>query len=180
MRRILLLMLSLTVLFCMSSACFAATATETTVVTGEAENGASVSAQTVVITSPSYTVSVPTGIAVGEIVKSESSSIKSTPFTVGVSGLSDLDGKQVKVTLSTPHNGFYLYSGDHVLPYEVFNTPTASNTDTPIAMNGIFYTFLQEGSVTGHIEIDQYRIPAEGTYGGILTFTFQVEDQPES
>ena len=44
-------------------------------------------------------------------------------------------------------------------------------------MNGTFYTFTDEGTITGRVEVDQLDIPAEGTYGGILNFTFCVEDQ---
>ena len=152
---------------------------ETGITPSQTNGGTSITLETVVIPSPNYTVSVPAGIPIGDITRTEESSIRRQSFTVNVSNFANLDGKQVEVTLSTPYAGFYLFSGNHVLPYEVFSTATAGE-GTAIEMNGLFYTFLEPGEVTGRVEVDQFDIPAEGEYGGILNFHFRVSDRPTS
>lgn len=175
LQKIVVLCLSVSLILSCSFVTFATE--ETVVIESEISGGTSISATTVIIPTPNYTVTVPTGISVGDIIKSEETDIKSSQFVVGVSNFSNLDGKQIKVTLSTPYNAFQMRNGNHVLPYEVFNTPNKGD-GRAISINGTFYTFTAAGSVTGHIEVDQFNIPAEGEYGGILTFTFQVEDIP--
>ena len=168
-----LLLLSFVLVF-MTSAAFFSVCAEDSVISSEGSGGTSITAETVIVTTPKFSISVPTGIPIGDIAKTETTSIKSAPFTVSVSNLSDLEGKQVRVRLSTPYNAFCMWSGNHSLAYEVFAQEQGGE---PIAMNGTFYTFTDEGTVTGRVEVDQLDIPAEGTYGGILNFTFCVEDQ---
>ena len=173
LKKIALLFLSLLLLFTSSASYFSVSAEES-VISSETSGGTSITAETVLVTTPKFSISVPTGIPIGDIAKTEKSSIKSAPFTVSVSNFAEMEGKQVQVVLSTPYEAFCLWCGDHILPYEVF---AQERGGTPIAMNGIFYTFTASGTVTGRVEVDQLDIPAEGTYGGILNFTFCVEDR---
>ena len=172
--------LSLAICFsCVTSFVSVHAENETEITSTQTDSGTSITLETVIIPSPNYTVSVPAGIPIGDISRTEESSVKTQSFTVRVSNFSNLEGKQVEVTLSTPYAGFYLLNGNHVLPYEVFSTATAGE-GTAVEMNGLFHTFLESGEVTGRVEVDQFDIPAEGTYGGILNFHFHVNDQPAS
>lgn len=170
-----LVLLSLVLLFT-SSAVFFSVCAEDAVISLETTGGTSITAETVIVTTPKFAISVPTGIPIGDISKTEESSVKRATFTVGVSNMQRLEGKQVKVLLSTPYDEFCMWNGNHALRYEVFSEEAA---DEPIAMNGVFHTFTAEGTVTGRVEVDQRDIPAEGAYGGILNFTFRIEDQPD-
>ena len=175
--KICVLMLSLCLTVTGTLAFWSADADEAVQITSPSSGGTSITAQTVVIPTPNFTVSIPTGISLGSIERTENDNeaIASKEFSVGVSGFSNLEGKQVKVTVSTPYNAFNMYCGDHVLPYEVYNPSMGTS---PIAVGGEFYTFTTAETVTGNIKVDRYDIPAPGEYGGILTFTFHVEDQP--
>lgn len=177
LKNVLLFLLSLCLLLSGTFVFLIAVAAEEQVINSASNSGTNITAQTVIIPTPCFTVSVPTGISLGSIERTETDNeaIASKSFTVGVSGMSNLDGKQVKVTLSTPYGGFYMFDGDNRLPYEVWSPaqPTA-----PVSQNGTFYTFTDEGEVTGSVKVDRYDIPAPGEYGGILTFTFHIEDQP--
>ena len=172
--------LSLAICFsCISSFCLASAEDTEELTSLQAGGGASISVETIVIPKPNFTVSVPTGIPLGDLSRTEESSVKSQSFTVQVSDFSNMDGKQVEVTLSTPDGRCQLHCGDHVLPYEVFSEAERGEGD-PIEMNGLFHTFLTVGEKTGRVEIDQFDIPAEGAYGGILNFHFHVTEQPTS
>ncbi len=137
--------------------------------------GTAISAETVVVSSPAFSVSVPTGIALGDIAKTEESTVKSTNFSVGVTDLDDMQGKQIRVVLSTPYGAFRMYSGENVLPYRVYDAASDGNE---LQSGDTLFTFTDGGSATGRIEVDLYSIPAEGSYGGVMTFTFHIEDVP--
>lgn len=137
--------------------------------------GTSITAETVIVSSPAFSVSVPTGIALGDIAKTEESTVKSTTFSVGVTSLADMDNKQVSVLLTTPYGAFRMYSGENVLPYRVYD---AASGGRELANGDALCTFTEAGSVTGRIEVDLYSIPAEGSYGGVMIFTFRIEDIP--
>lgn len=172
------IMLLLSVCLALSSALIPFTAQaaeqETTVVTAASNAGMNIEATTVVVPTPGYTVSVPTGIAFGEIVKTEESAEKTADLSVGVSGFSEMEGKQIKVTVSTPDGTFNMYSGKNALPYRVYNSKTSN---TPLEMNGVFHIFQTAETVEGCIKIDTKDITEAGSYGGTLTFTFEVENQ---
>ena len=95
LQKIVVLCLSVSLILSCSFVTFATE--ETVVIESEISGGTSISATTVIIPTPNYTVTVPTGISVGDIIKSEETDIKSSQFVVGVSNFSNLDGKQIKV-----------------------------------------------------------------------------------
>lgn len=169
-----LMLLSVTLLFTASVSFLSVSAQDLQISPGE-NGGTSIKAETVIVTKPKFSISVPTGIPLGNISKTEESSVKSATFTVSVSNLEDLGEKQIRVLLSTPYEAFCMWSGDHVLPYQIFSEEQAGE---PIAIGGVFYTFTQAQTVTGRVEVDQMDIPAEGSYGGILHFIFRIEDKP--
>lgn len=137
--------------------------------------GTSISAETVVISRPTFSVSVPAGIPLGDIAKTEESHIKSASFSVGVTDLDATQDKQIRVVVSSPYGAFRMYSGENVLPYRVYDAEEGGNE---LKSGDTFCTLTEEGSATGRIEVDLYSIPAEGNYGGVMIFTFCVEDIP--
>lgn len=144
---------------------------------GTSQGGASsVTATTVAVTQPEFSIAIPAKIEVGAITRAEESSEQSkkeTGFVVTVSGASYLNGRIIEIAISTPDGVFQLHSdGTYTLPYEVYNRTAERG---PIANGGVFHTFSDNGSVSGAIVIDQYDIPAAGEYNGSLIFTVTAE-----
>ena len=168
MKRISLLLLSLAITLAMTLPVFC---TETETLNSENESGTTtLTVQTVAISKPEFTVTIPTGIPIGSIERTATDEIKSTSFEIGVSDITYLNGKQIKVTVSVP-NGFYLYNGAYTLPYAVYG-PNSSTV--PLENNGEFYTFSEDETVSGRIDVNKKNITAAGTYSGIMTFTVSV------
>ena len=178
--KLIVFAISLCLILCSTVAFFSVSAeNETTAITPEAGNGGtSISVTTVIITAPSFSVSIPTGIPVGEISRTEESDIVKKPFTLGVSGVEsgELDGQEIRVTVADPMQAgvptsvFYMYNGQHKLPYALYNGTTK------IANESVFHTFTADETVTGYVEVDQKDIPATGSYTGTLTFTVSLVD----
>ena len=80
-----LLLLSFVLVF-MTSAAFFSVCAEDSLISSETSGGTSITAETVIVTTPKFSISVPTGIPIGDIAKTETTSIKSAPFTVSVCG----------------------------------------------------------------------------------------------
>ncbi|MBE6553523.1 MAG: hypothetical protein E7666_04180 [Ruminococcaceae bacterium] len=142
---------------------------------GSSSTSTSITVETVAISKPEFTLSIPSTIPIGTLERSESDSIKSVSFEVGVSELTYLNGKQIQVSVSA-ENGFYLFYNDYRLPYQVYNQETGG---TPLANDSVFHVFERDETIKGRLEINEADIRASGTYGGSMIFTVSVV-QPQS
>ena len=142
---------------------------------GSAGGSTSITVETVAISKPEFTLSIPSTIPLGELERSETDSIKSVSFEVGVSELTYLNGKQVQISVSAA-DGFYLYYNEYRLPYQVYNQEAGG---TPLTNGSVFHTFESDETVEGRLEINEADIRASGTYGGSMIFTVSILE-PES
>ena len=158
---------------------FSVSAEETAVIPSGAETGGtSVSVTTVIVTAPTFSVSVPTGIPVGDISRTEESSVVKKEFSLGVSGIeaAELQNEVIRVTVSDPMQAgvatseFYMYNGNNKLPFTLYNG------EKQIANESVFHIFTANETVTGYVAVDQKDIPATGSYTGTLTFTVSLVD----
>ncbi len=142
---------------------------------GSAGGSTSITVETVAISKPEFTLSIPGTIPVGELERSETDSIKSVAFEVGVSELTYLNGKQVQICVSAA-DGFYLYYNEYRLPYQVYNQQTGG---FPLTNGSVFHTFETDETIAGRLEINEADIRASGTYAGSMIFTVSVVE-PQS
>ena len=174
----MVLILSISIIMCGSLVVFSVSAEDTTaLVTPEAESGGTtISVTTVIITAPTFAVSIPTGIPVGEITRTETSDVVKKEFTLSVSGIetAELKDEVIRVSVADPMQAgvstsdFYLYNGNYKLPYALYNG------EKRIANESVFHTFTANETVTGYVAVDQKDIPATGSYTGTLTFTVSL------
>ncbi len=143
-------------------------------ITQPGSGGTSIEATTVIITKPSFTVSVSSGISLGTLIRTETDSYKTAPLSVGVTEIQSLDGKQVRVSISTSDGSFCLYNAQNdALPYEVYNQ---AEDGTPLASGDTYHVFTSVETVSGRVQVNEKDITAEGDYSATLTFNFSVED----
>jgi len=131
------------------------------------------------IPAPTYTVTIPSTIAVGEleqtIVKNDKSHLSNSEFTVKISDVNHLFGeKKIVVTVSSDDslNRFVLKDtsdATHILPYSVLVGEQSVEPD------GILANFTENGEVVGIIQIDRSKIARDGSYQGTMIFTVSVE-----
>lgn len=139
---------------------------------GEKTKGDSIITAKTTLSAPTYTITIPTTIPVEELVKTSTSSVKSTSFDVTASDIANLGEQKVKVSISTADGNFNLSDGTHSLPYQVYS---AASGGTALVNGGLYASFTANGTVTGRVDIDQKDIPAAGKYAGTLTFTIALE-----
>ena len=142
---------------------------------GSSSGSTSITVETVAISRPEFTLSIPATIPIGALERSETDSIQSVSFEVGISEMLYLNGKQVQICVSAV-DGFYLYCRDYRLPYCVFNRETGGS---PLTSGSVFHVFEADETVIGRLEINEADIRAAGTYTGAMLFTVSVID-PES
>lgn len=136
---------------------------------------------TVTVPAPTYGVTIPATLNVGELRQRETTDAtrySTTPLTVSVSDVDHLFGeKEIIVRLTTESGSFELKDGDHVLPYSIYAT---EDGEEALAVGGRFASFTENGSSTGRLVIDQSLITRKGSYGGTLIFEFSVEPLTET
>ena len=126
------------------------------------------------IPSPTYTVTIPAAIPVGDISKTDNSTIKSTTFDVVAANVANLGKRRVDISIYTLDGAFNLTDGNnHFLPYKIF---AQAADGVAIASGEQFTSFTADGTVTGRVDVDRTDIPAEGSYTGTVTFTIALVD----
>lgn len=165
-----LILLSLCLTFCATCSLLSAQATETNV---ESETGNTlISVSVTAASQPEFSVSIPSGIDLGDLQRTANSVFKTQEFTVGVEDIQYLNGKTVTVTLSASGGEFCLYNGAQKLPFKVYLGDADDQTADVLKNSGdTFATFTEDGSVVGYVQVDQERIRADGSYSGSLIFT---------
>ena len=170
-----LLFLSVCLVLVMSCVCFSVGATTIGATDSSQSGSTSVTATMVAVSQPVFTVTIPTGIPIGEITRTAESSIKSTTFPVQISGITYLNGKQITVSISAPNDEFKLYNGIYSIPYYVYNG--VGQNATKLQSGDVLATFTSDGAIMGRIDVDQKDIAVAGSYGGTLTFTVAVVEE---
>lgn len=139
----------------------------------EGETGMSITATTELRNQPTFRVSIPQTIPIGELQRAATEgSYAEKSFSVSITGAENLGSQTVSVRISTEDGRFRLYSDSYALPYEI------KRGNTVLQSGDVFATFSAEQAddVTGKIVLDRYDIVAAGEYTGVLTFTVKVSD----
>lgn len=165
-----IIVLSVCLLFCTVGSLFSAHATElsTTASDGNMEISVSVTAAS----RPEFTVSIPSGIQLGDLQRTANSVPKRQEFEVSVQDIQFLNGKTVTVTLSADSGEFCLYADGNKLPFKVYLGDADDQVaDTQKNGGDVFATFTADGSAVGYVQVDQKDIRKDGTYQGAFIFT---------
>lgn len=123
---------------------------------------------------PTYVVTVPAFIALGELNQTETTSIKSKTFKVEASGVANIAGKQIDVSISARDGNFNLLKDTVPLPYKVYNVTEGG---TPLTSGSIFTSFTENGTVTGRVSVDEKDITEVGSYADYVTFHVSLNDR---
>ena len=125
------------------------------------------------VPSPTYTISIPSQIDLGELHQTNTESYSTKDFNIGVSDVANLYGEYKIVVSIQSDSGFVLTDGDgNTLSYGVYKNETGG---TALESGAVFAEFEDAGSVTGWLRTDQSRIVKSGNYSGTLHFVFNVE-----
>ena len=132
------------------------------------------------IPAPTYSVTIPSTIAVGELRQTDAADPERnsfTKFTVKAEDVANLYGeKEIQISVSSKDaNGlFYLQDGSGTtLPFDLLPT---KDSETPIQSGDLLAVFTQSGSVDAWIRIDQSNITKSGIYNGVLVFSYSIAD----
>ena len=131
-----------------------------------------------VIPEPTFSVSIPSTVDVGELTQrmaSEEDAVKVTAFEVKASNVDNLFGeKQIVVSLSVPNGEFVLKDEEFWLAYSVFASEEGGEA---LNSGDVFAVFENNRTAKGRIEIDQSQITRRGNYTGSMRFTVSVADK---
>lgn len=138
----------------------------------------SITATVIAKNAPTYTVVIPPEISADGLQRTPDTSYYKEAFTIGVTDVQYLDGKQICVRVYGDDGAFALKNADgsSTLPYEVFSN---INAESPLQSGDVFAIFTGVGEQSGYIRIDQKNITRADTYTGNLRFSFSVSDIEE-
>lgn len=132
------------------------------------------------IPTPTYAVTIPSSINVGELRQTDADSADryaiKEGFKIEVSNVENLYGEKEVLLFVTPGQGdsFYLDDGNGTqLPFDIL---TSADAQTPVQSGGILARFTQNGSAQTWIRVDQSLISKSGVYNGVVTFRYSVVD----
>lgn len=134
-----------------------------------------VTATVIATNEPSYQITIPTTISAENLNRTAESSYHKEEFTISVSEIDFLNGKQICVRVYAENGVFELCNADRSgkLAFEVYST---ADTENALQSGDIFATFTEPASQDGYIQIDTKNIVAEDTYSGNLSFAFFITD----
>ncbi len=165
-----IIFLSVCLLFCTVGSLFSAQATELS--TTAPEGNMVISVRVTAASKPEFSVSIPSGIQLGDLQRTANSVPKRQEFEVSVQDIQYLNGKTVTVTLSADSGEFYLYAEEHKLPFKVYLGDADDQVADTVKNGGdVFAAFTADGSAVGYVEVDQKDIRKDGTYRGSFIFT---------
>ncbi len=130
------------------------------------------------VPAPTFTVTIPGTIDVGELKQvgeTANDRYKISSFDISVSNVAYFFGEnKIVVTVANEdENGdFYLQDASGtILPYKLLPSPDATEA---LESGAVLGEFLQDGTITTWIEIDQSKIFKSGIYNGKLIFNYSV------
>ena len=135
------------------------------------------------VPAPSYTVTIPSTVNVGELCQIDASSPSRyswTDFYIETQNVENLFGEKAVCVWVEPGEGdtFCLQDGNgNTIPFDLF--PYRSAT-TPVSNGDVLRSFTQSNQAQVWIRIDKSQITKTGVYSGTLTFHYTVVDIPEN
>ena len=173
-KKMSLMCLSLCLIFCATCSLLSVRATDLN--TDSATGNTQISVSVTAASQPEFSVSIPSGISLGDLQRTANSVLKNQEFTVGVNDIQYLNGKTVTVTLSANGGEFCLYSENHTIPFKVYLGDADDQTADVLKNSGdTFATFTEDGSTVGYVQVDQKDIRADGAYSGSFIFTVRSD-----
>ena len=118
MKKIGTFVLSVCMIFCTVCTLFSVQATDLNA--NSATGNTQISVSVTAASRPEFSVSIPSAIQLPDLQRTANSVPARAEFEVGVEDIQYLNGKTVTVTLSANGGAFYLYAGDHTLPFKVY------------------------------------------------------------
>ena len=134
------------------------------------------------VPSPTYTVIIPESVPLGILNQKKEESVdryNTTEFSVQISNVNHLFGENkivVAVQSEDTEQKFLLrdlQDPSFTLPFEIL-TGTGESAHS-VAHGGVFAEFVENGSATGCIRVDQSLITRDGAYSGRIQFVVRVE-----
>ncbi len=130
------------------------------------------------VPTPTYSVTVPTGIDAGSLYQAAAGAadaISDTAFAVTAEDVDNLFGEKKLVIRMRGAGGSFSMTDEagNALSYQVCTGRQGNNT---IASNGILGELTSDGSCYGRIRIDRSQITTSGKYEGQVFFDITVED----
>ena len=150
---------------------------DNTVTPGSSTGSSTITVETKAVNQPEFTVSIPETIAPqGAIDRTPESQLHDIEFSVSISNLQYLNGKEIQVSIAAPDNQFCLYCGDAELSYTLYKkSGTGAQAQYTVLPNsGVFALFETDGEAVGVVRIDSRDITHAGQYTGSLIFTVEA------
>lgn len=175
MKKLLLILLSLNLLFAFSLPTYA-TAEEAS------PGSTTITAQTQTINQPDFTITLPSSIAAPSAIDRTTDHVyHDIAFSVAIEDVEYLGDKEVQVCVAPKTGEFLLYCGEDSIPYQLYRKANSANETDPLLQAGdLFVAFNKDSTFKeqdGFVRIDSYDIRKSGSYGAILTFTIRTVDR---
>lgn len=137
--------------------------------------GTTITATVIATNEPSYQITIPSSISAENLNKTAESDYHKENFSIAVSQIDFLNGKQICVRVYAENGVFEMYNStkSSTLPYQVFST---ADTINALESGDVFAVFSEPGSQDGYIQIDKKDINVADTYSGNLSFAFFITD----
>ena len=135
------------------------------------------------VPAPSYTVTIPSTVNVGELCQIDAyspSRYSWTEFYIETQNVENLFGEKAICVWVEPGEGdiFCLQDDNgNIIPFELFAYRSAT---TPLSNGDVLKNFTQSGRDEVWICIDKSKIAKTGVYSGTLTFHYAVVDITEN
>ena len=155
---------------------------DNTVTPGSSSGSSTITVETKAVNQPEFTVSIPETIAPQDAIdRTPDSQLHNIEFSVSISNLHYLNGKEIQVSIAAPDNKFCLYCGEAELSYTLYKK---SGTDAQaqyeaLPSTGVFALFDADGEAVGVVRIDSRDITHAGQYTGSLIFTVEAVESTD-
>ncbi|MBQ1963028.1 MAG: hypothetical protein II369_02800 [Clostridia bacterium] len=134
------------------------------------------------VPAPTYTVIIPESVPLGILNQKREESedrYNATEFSVQISNVDNLFGESkivIAVQSEDTEQSFLLrdlQDPSFTLPFEILaGTGESAHAVTP---GGVFAQFVENGSATGSVRVDQSLITRDGAYSGRIQFVVRIE-----
>ncbi len=134
-----------------------------------------VTATVIATNEPTYQITIPNIVEANDLHRTAGTSYYQKEFSISVSEIDFLNGKEICVRVYGDDGEFALYNADRSdkLAYEVYST---ADTENALNSGDVFASFTEPSTQNGYIQIDQKDITREDTYTGNLSFAFFIVD----
>ncbi len=139
------------------------------------EVNSNVTATVIAANEPTYQITIPETLSAENIQRTTESSYYTHDFSIAVSEISFLNGKEICVRVYAEDGEFLLTNsdGNYTLAFDVFSY---ADTQNALASGDIFARFAEDGKQDGFIRLDRKDVQTSDTYTGNLRFAFFLAD----